>query len=68
MHRSDTLKDEREAGDPTNAMKIFCRAPCNSAVAGTGLDVAARCALLDEAIEVHPDVGGFRGRIGKRDG
>src|SRR5258705_11217768 len=28
----------------------------------------ARRAVAHQAIEVHPDVGGFRGRVGERDG
>src|SRR5579864_4748213 len=43
--------------------KILCEAEVNSAAPRTCR--TARCAL-GEPIEVHPDMGGFRGRIGKR--
>src|SRR5258708_28533172 len=35
---------------------------------GRSLSRRLRCAVADQAVEMHPDVGGFRRGIGERDG
>src|SRR5258708_10818274 len=50
-----------------NVVKIIWSRFRDSAARGTGLDVAGRHAVLGQAVEGHPDVGGLGRGICERD-
>src|SRR5262245_25403236 len=61
-------KDERGIGNQTGRRNFFAWPLPGSMALWAGLGAAVRSAVLDQAVELHADVGGLRGGIGERDG
>src|SRR5262245_64161989 len=60
-------KDERGSGNQTGRRNFFAVPLPGSMAPWAGLGVAVRSAVLDQAVELHPDVSGLSGGIGERD-
>src|SRR5262250_1808958 len=60
-------KDERGIGNQTGRQNFFAVPLPGSMATWAGLGLAVRAAVLDQAVELHPDVSGLRGGIGERD-